>query len=511
MRRLFPLIICAAQRTTFARCSYPNSRALKNRAHGKSVRTDNQRAQIISAHRKPVRSQNLCAPLGAILGLLFSVSAFATVTEQTDWQRFDCDAGTTGFAFTFKINAATDLEVILVDTSSTPYTSTVLTPTTHYSVSVTNNRYPASGGTVTTVATYPATYDLIITTDIALSQTASLAYNQWAPATVQAALDKLCLVDNEFNRKLTMAVRNPESLGPSASGVLPGYGSYGYLYRTSAGSFSLLTSVEAGITMDPNFWNTAIPSFAAIGDGDPCTVYRVSNDLYWEGPDSVAKYLSSLLNEDDMATSIAAGATADLIPPSQHSVYNYVKTGTVTMTNKTLTAPTANNATLNSPVLNTAITGTAIDTNDALLANSDTKIATQSAVKSYVDAQVATHGIFVSGATIFSSTLTASGTFQDLDVSAIVGTATAELYLQVTSDGVGHHTSKPKGYGGTYAQHTNNASDLADNGAGCGAAVFEAAGEFRYEKVVTNSSGVFQHAYSDNSDTVTIVLITYNK
>lgn len=50
--------------------------------------------------------------------------------------------------------------------------------------------------------------------------------------------------------------------------------------------------------------------------------------------------------------------------------------GSTTLTNKTLT----------SPVLNTGVSGTAIDTDGTLAGNSDTKLASQKAVKTYVDA-----------------------------------------------------------------------------------------------------------------------------
>jgi len=50
-------------------------------------------------------------------------------------------------------------------------------------------------------------------------------------------------------------------------------------------------------------------------------------------------------------------------------------TNTQTLTNKTLT----------SPVFNTGVSGTAIDTDEALTANSDTMIASQQAVKAYAD------------------------------------------------------------------------------------------------------------------------------
>jgi len=49
------------------------------------------------------------------------------------------------------------------------------------------------------------------------------------------------------------------------------------------------------------------------------------------------------------------------------------------------TAKTLTNKTLTSPVINTAISGTAIDTDGTLAANSDTKAASQKAIKTYAD------------------------------------------------------------------------------------------------------------------------------
>lgn len=77
--------------------------------------------------------------------------------------------------------------------------------------------------------------------------------------------------------------------------------------------------------------------------------------------------------------------------------------GITTATTRTLTAPDANttivgtdatqtltNKTLTSPVLNTGVSGTAVDTDATLAASSDTKLASQKATKTYVDAQATT-------------------------------------------------------------------------------------------------------------------------
>jgi hypothetical protein len=73
------------------------------------------------------------------------------------------------------------------------------------------------------------------------------------------------------------------------------------------------------------------------------------------------------------------------------------KTTVQVLTNKTLTTPT-----LTSPVINTGVSGTAIDTDGTLAANSDTVIASQKAVKTYVGA----NGAPVSGWTPITGTFT---------------------------------------------------------------------------------------------------------
>lgn len=71
-----------------------------------------------------------------------------------------------------------------------------------------------------------------------------------------------------------------------------------------------------------------------------------------------------------------------------------------TLTNKTLTTPT-----LTSPVLNTGVSGTAVDTDGTLAGNSDTKLPSQKAVKTYVDTEVAEIPDLASGAGITLSTV----------------------------------------------------------------------------------------------------------
>jgi len=61
---------------------------------------------------------------------------------------------------------------------------------------------------------------------------------------------------------------------------------------------------------------------------------------------------------------------------TQQSIKAYVDSGTVTMTNKTLTSPT----------LNTGVSGTAVKDEDDMTSDSATHLATQQSIKAYVDA-----------------------------------------------------------------------------------------------------------------------------
>ena len=56
-----------------------------------------------------------------------------------------------------------------------------------------------------------------------------------------------------------------------------------------------------------------------------------------------------------------------------------------TLTSPTITSPTITSPTITSPTINTSITGTAVDTDGTLTANSDTKLASQKATKTYGD------------------------------------------------------------------------------------------------------------------------------
>tara|TARA_R100001530_G_scaffold134094_1_gene108379 strand:- start:60 stop:2099 length:2040 start_codon:yes stop_codon:yes gene_type:complete len=102
-----------------------------------------------------------------------------------------------------------------------------------------------------------------------------------------------------------------------------------------------------------------------------------------------------------------------ILPPSQQSVKAYIDSGSITLTNKTLT----------SPVINTAISGSAFVDEDDMSSNSATKVASQQSIKAYVDAQLTAQDVDITtdsgtiAIDLDSETLTVSGG-EGIDTSA---------------------------------------------------------------------------------------------
>ena len=117
--------------------------------------------------------------------------------------------------------------------------------------------------------------------------------------------------------------------------------------------------------------------------------------------------------------------------------------------------------------------------------------------------------LFASGVTVFNTNMGAVSTFQDLDLSGIVGSKFAFVMLEVTPDASVTYIVKPKGYGSdTFSNHYNS-SDKSPMGTGV--SIFEGSGEFSYLWMATDASGVVQHAAGDNTTTFLIKLVGYIK
>lgn len=141
--------------------------------------------------------------------------------------------------------------------------------------------------------------------------------------------------------------------------------------------------------------------------------------------------------------------------------------------------------------------------NDASIDNSDQ--ITGAGVTSAISAA----GLQASGATVFNTTLGASATFQDLDLSAIVGANIAIVWLEIKLPVTGTRgwMAKTKGFGDADTTQHYNAGLFAPGPS----VVSQRDGGiyYTYMQFVTDSAGVIQHAVTNNSITIQIKLIAY--
>lgn len=103
---------------------------------------------------------------------------------------------TTAFAFNFKVFSAADLQVIRVDAVGG---ETVLSLTTHYSVTLNADQNAAPGGTVTLLIAPAASFSLYIASAVAFTQPLSLS-NQggFYPAVINDALDRAAIQSQQL-------------------------------------------------------------------------------------------------------------------------------------------------------------------------------------------------------------------------------------------------------------------------------------------------------------------------
>lgn len=144
---------------------------------------------------------------------------------------------------------------------------------------------------------------------------------------------------------------------------------------------------------------------------------------------------------------------------------------------------------------------------DDMASNLATAAASQQSVKAYVDAQVAAT-CADDGSTVFNASLTTANTWQDLDLSAKVGSNFALCFFEITeSAGLGYvYKMKPKGYGSsTFANHT-----YGSNGQGTACSVdFSGTGKYIYWTCGTDTSGIVQIGSDSASSTLVIKLVGY--
>lgn len=288
-----------------------------------------------------------------ILTLLMAMCASATVPSQYEPEYFAANGSVTTFTFTFRIfDPTTDMDVY--NRTDSTGAADLLTLDSEYTLSATNNNF-SSGGTITTVATYPSGQTIIAVRSTLLTQEAVFRQNK----ALENTLDRLTLQVQELERKWRLAITIPVT-DPETSSILTNY-------IERKGNF-LAFSSDTG---DPIVTSGTIPSGSFI-------ITPYIETLLDDSSAAVARATlgTESLDEDDMASS------DDTKWPTQQSVDVFVKTGTMTMTNKTLT----------SPVLNVSVSGTAFLDDDSFATATATTFGSTESIKAYIDAQVATVG-----------------------------------------------------------------------------------------------------------------------
>ncbi|HMS31286.1 MAG TPA: SGNH/GDSL hydrolase family protein [Candidatus Saccharibacteria bacterium] len=167
---------------------------------------------------------------------------------------------------------------------------------------------------------------------------------------------------------LTGNVTGALDLSNGANGALKIVSFYGYpavlLYNNAADANGAIAFFGAPLASLIGYSSTAAIVFGAGGGS------AVDAGLARTGASEMTFY----------GTSSASKSTVNVADPTSAShaaTKGYVDSGTITMTNKTLT----------SPVINTGVSGTAILDEDNMASNSATQLATQQSIKAYVDSR----------------------------------------------------------------------------------------------------------------------------
>ena len=114
--------------------------------------------------------------------------------------QYDCNGSTVDFPFTFGVGASSEITVTLADSNNA---ETVLTETTHYTVTGLNDDL-TSGGTVTTVSAYDDGYTITISMNVPITQEADFTENM--PSlyeTFERGLDKQTRISQQLDEQLS--------------------------------------------------------------------------------------------------------------------------------------------------------------------------------------------------------------------------------------------------------------------------------------------------------------------
>jgi hypothetical protein len=122
----------------------------------------------------------------------------------------------------------------------------------------------------------------------------------------------------------------------------------------------------------------------------------------------------------------------------------------------------------------------------------------------WAEADIVTRG--APSTLVFSTTVDAANTFQDLDISAVVGANKALVMLQVSAGSFsGTYSVKNSDYG----SETYGAMVSTNTPFGVGAFAGNGVSSIAILSAMTNASGVLRHGSSDAATTITVIVVSY--
>lgn len=158
---------------------------------------------------------------------------------------YDCDGADTTFTFTWDIlntSAAThpDLVVTLVDADGG---ETILVENSDYGVSAANDDFrEGPGGTVTTTLAYESGYQIVLSRESEVTQSAAYLGSSVRPATIGLSLDKLTLISQDLSNRMARSIEAPIGSEVIDMNLPAGFaGDVGYLYWDDGWVLSLGT------------------------------------------------------------------------------------------------------------------------------------------------------------------------------------------------------------------------------------------------------------------------------
>jgi len=284
-------------------------------------------------------------------------------------------SGVVGQTFTITFDYFTTSEIVATTRVTATGAEAILVETTDYTITTTGSS-PYTGGTLTLVSSLAATSTLTISRVTPQLQETDLVAGTLPAETLEDQYDKLVMQIQDLQEQINRAIRVPITDGAAveAGCELDDAVQRASTYLTfNASGVPTLTTTAVGSGTTTTFTDTLLDdaNSAAFQTtlGFSSAVQSVLDDATINDMVSTLGLSSlNLIDEDSFATDSATR------PPSQQSVLALVTTTAATMASKTLT----------SPVINTGVSGTAVDTT-ATLGTSDTKLASQKAIKTYVD------------------------------------------------------------------------------------------------------------------------------